>query len=91
MTRDGHLVARHDANVAATTDVAAHSGFAGRKRTIVVVDGTPGGGWFVSAFTLAELRTLRIVERCPHRSHVFCGRYRFATKLRSSSGSSSRV
>jgi glycerophosphoryl diester phosphodiesterase len=78
MTKDGHLVVRHDLNVGATTDVAAHPEFAGRKKTMAV-DGVPEEGWFVPDFTLAELRTLRIVQRYPDRSHAFDGRYRIPT------------
>lgn len=78
MTRDGHLVVRHDVNLAETTDVAAHPEFASWKRT-VAVDGVPEEGWFVADFTLAQLRTLRIVQRYPDRSHVFDGRYRIPT------------
>lgn len=78
MTRDGHLVVRHEVNIAATTDVAAHPEFASWKRT-VAVDGVPEEGWFVADFTLAQLRTLRIVQRYPDRSHVFDGRYRIPT------------
>src|SRR4051812_14996191 len=39
-TRDGVLVARHENNIAETTDVAAHSEFAGRKAT-KTIDGAP--------------------------------------------------
>lgn len=78
MTRDGHLVVRHDLNLESTTDVAAHTEFAGRRRTMAV-DGVPEVGWFVPDFTLAELRTLRIVQRYPDRSHAFDGRYRIPT------------
>ena len=78
MTKDGHLVVRHDLNIAATTDVATHPEFAGRKKTMAV-DGVAEEGWFVTDFTLAELRTLRIVQRYPDRSHVFDGRYRIPT------------
>ncbi|MEY2855246.1 MAG: hypothetical protein RL030_2378 [Pseudomonadota bacterium] len=61
-TRDGVLVARHDAELATTTDVAAHEVFAARRRR-QVVDGKPVEGWFVEDFTLEELRTLRARER----------------------------
>lgn len=63
-TRDGVLVARHEPEIGATTDVAAHPEFAAR-RTTRVIDGTPQEGWFTSDFTLAELKTLRAVERIP--------------------------
>ncbi len=63
-TRDGVLVARHENNVAETTDVARHAEFAGR-RTTKTVDGQQQEGWFVEDFTLAELKTLRAIERLP--------------------------
>jgi len=63
-TKDGVLVARHENDISATTDVAAHPEFADRRCT-KVVDGREVTGWFTEDFTLAELRTLRAVERCP--------------------------
>jgi len=63
-TRDGVLVARHEYAITDTTDVAARAEFAGRK-TKKVIDGEAHEGWFVSDFTLAELKTLRAVERLP--------------------------
>jgi glycerophosphoryl diester phosphodiesterase len=61
-TRDGVLVARHENNIAETTDVAAHPEFADR-RTTRTIDGTAVTGWFTEDFTLAELKTLRAKER----------------------------
>jgi glycerophosphoryl diester phosphodiesterase len=63
-TRDGHLVARHEPEIGGTTDVAAHPEFASR-RTTKVIDSSPTEGWFTVDFTLAELKTLRAVERIP--------------------------
>ena len=62
VTKDGVLVARHENNIVETTDVAAHPEFAGRK-TAKTIDGQLQTGWFVEDFTLAELKTLRAVER----------------------------
>src|SRR5690348_13928456 len=64
MTRDGVLVARHENEISATTNVADHPHFAGR-RTTKVIDGVPVTGWFTEDFTLAELKTLRVRERIP--------------------------
>ncbi|GAB6388606.1 glycerophosphodiester phosphodiesterase [Stutzerimonas marianensis] len=64
MTRDGQLVARHDNELGLTTDVADHPEFADRKRT-QEVDGVSLTGWFSEDFTLAELKTLRAIERIP--------------------------
>ena len=63
-TSDHVLVARHENNIAETTDVAAHPEFAGRRAT-KTIDGNPVTGWFTEDFTLAELRTLRARERLP--------------------------
>ena len=35
-TKDGHLIARHEPNIPATTDVKDHPEFASRKRTAIV-------------------------------------------------------
>ncbi len=66
VTRDGHLVCRHENDISGTTDVADHPEFAGR-RTTKTVDGAELTGWFTEDFTLAELKTLRAVERLPDR------------------------
>lgn len=64
MTRDGQLVARHDNQLDLTTDVATHPEFVDRKRT-KTVDGVELTGWFSEDFTLAEIKTLRAIERIP--------------------------
>lgn len=63
-TKDGVLVARHENAITDTTDVATRPEFANRKNR-KVIDGEAHEGWFVSDFTLAELKTLRAVERLP--------------------------
>jgi glycerophosphoryl diester phosphodiesterase len=76
-TRDGHLVCRHEPEIGGTTDVAGHPEFAGR-RTTKVLDGVSVTGWFTEDFTLAELKTLRAVERIPaNRPHntLYDGRW----------------
>ncbi len=70
-TKDGVLVARHEPDITETTDVAKHPEFAAR-RTTRSIDGHALTGWFVDDFTLAELKTLRAVERPaqdPRRQH----------------------
>src|SRR5690606_28021931 len=64
MTRDGQLVARHDNQLGLTTDVAQRPEFASRKRT-QSIDGQSQTGWFSEDFTLAEIKTLRAIERIP--------------------------
>lgn len=63
-TADGVLVARHEPEIGATTDIAARPEFAD-LRTTKVIDGAPRTGWFVEDLTLAQLRRLRAVERIP--------------------------
>jgi glycerophosphoryl diester phosphodiesterase len=75
-TKDGRLVCRHENDITATTDVAEHPEFAGRKTT-KTIDGTPLTGWFTEDFTLSELKTLRAVERIPgtrQRNTLYNGR-----------------
>lgn len=64
LSKDGVLVIRHEPNIAETTDVGRHPEFAGR-RTEKMIDGRKQVGWFVEDFTLAELKTLRAIERLP--------------------------
>lgn len=62
MTKDGHLIARHDNELTTTTNVATLPEFADRHRT-QSVDGRKLTGWFTEDFTLAEIKTLRAKER----------------------------
>ncbi|MER7919121.1 MULTISPECIES: glycerophosphodiester phosphodiesterase [unclassified Streptomyces] len=80
-TKDGHLVCRHEPEIGGTTDVADHPEFAARKTT-KVLDGVPTTGWFTEDFTLAELKTLRAIERIPaNRPHntLYNGRWEIPT------------
>lgn len=63
-TRDGVLVARHDAELSVTTDVAAHPALA-HLRATRTVDGVTQRGWFVQDLTLAEVKSLAARERIP--------------------------
>lgn len=68
-TKDGVLVCRHEPEIGGTTDVSKRPEFASR-RTTKNLDGVATTGWFAEDFTLAELRTLRAVERLPElRQH----------------------
>ena len=80
-TKDGVLVARHENDISATTDVALRPEFA-ERRTTKVVDGTAREGWFTEDFLLTELRTLRVVERVPElrqQNTVYDSRYAVPT------------
>ena len=80
-TQDGELVARHENDITATTDVADRPEFAGRRAT-KTIDGAPATGWFSEDFTLAELKTLRAKERIPEirqRNTIYDGRFEVPT------------
>src|SRR3954453_12863069 len=64
ISRDGVLVVRHESELSLSTDVASRAEFA-HRRTTKEVDDRICTGWFAEDFTLAELRTLRAVERMP--------------------------
>lgn len=78
VTKDGELVARHEPNITATTDVSTRAEFASRKTTRKV-DGINETGWFVTDFTLAELRTLRAKQPNPARDKSFDGQFQIPT------------
>ena len=64
-----------------TTDVAGHPEFA-ERRTTKVIDGVATEGWFTEDFTVAELKTLRAVERLPElrpQSAAYDGQYEIPT------------
>jgi glycerophosphoryl diester phosphodiesterase len=80
-TKDGVLVCRHEPEIGGTTNVGDHPEFAARKRT-VVLDGVSVSGWFTHDFTLAELKTLRAVERIPsvrQRNTLYNGLFQVPT------------
>lgn len=77
-TKDGHLIARHEPNLIATTNVKDLPQFAGRKRK-AIVDGAEEAGFFASDFTLAEIRQLRAVQPLADRDPSFNGRFMIPT------------
>ena len=77
-TKDGHLIARHEPNIVATTDVASRPEFADRMTT-KMVDGVPETGFFASDFTLAEIKTLRATQPLSERPQQFNGRFEIPT------------
>lgn len=78
ITKDGVLIARHEPNIIATTDVASRPEFASRKRK-VKVDGVEEEGFFAFDFTLAEIKTLRAVQTMGGRSKEFDGKFQIPT------------
>src|SRR6267154_1415053 len=77
-TKDGHLIARHELNMIATTDVASRPEFSSRRRT-VIVDGAADTGFFASDFTLAEIKRLRAVQDFAERPQQFNGKFEIPT------------
>jgi glycerophosphoryl diester phosphodiesterase len=78
-TKDGVLIARHEPNLVATTDVSKHPEFADREKT-VMIDGVPDRGWFAFDFTLKEIKTLRAVQPLPQdRTTRFDGKFKIPT------------
>jgi glycerophosphoryl diester phosphodiesterase len=77
-TKDHILIARHENEISATTDVAAHPELASRKAT-KKIDGQEVTGWFTEDFTLAEIETLRAKERLPFRDQKYNGQFEVPT------------
>ncbi len=78
MTKDGHLVVRHEPMLSGTTDVAARPEFATRRRRMLV-DGQEVNDWFAGDFTLAEIRILRARQAMPERDQSHNGQYLIPT------------
>ncbi len=78
-TKDGVLIARHDPNLATSTDVASRPAFADRKRVDWPVDGEKQTGWFAHDFTLAEIKALGAVITDPERPQENNGKFKIAT------------
>jgi glycerophosphoryl diester phosphodiesterase len=80
VSKDGVLIARHDVTLNTSTDVATHKEFADRKRSGENGDGEPvTGDWFVSDFTLAELKTLGAKSPNHPAAQVYNGLFHIAT------------
>ena len=79
-TKDGHLIARHEPNLIATTNVASLPQFAARRRT-VMLDGVLTDGFFAQDFTLAEIKQLGALQPVADRDQSFNGRFKIPTLL----------
>jgi glycerophosphoryl diester phosphodiesterase len=77
-TKDGALIARHEPNLIATTNVKDIAKFASRQR-VAIIDGIAETGFFASDFTLAEIKELRAVQAVPTRDQGFNGLYKIPT------------
>ena len=76
---DGVLFACHNVFLSDTTDVAEHPEFASRKKSRQVDGVNTGPEWYVSDFSAAELKTLRVKQPLPGRSKQYDGQYPMAT------------
>lgn len=77
-TKDGVLVCRHEPNIIDTTDVGDHPEFADRLKT-VTLDGIATKGYWVSDFTLEEIKTLRAVQPLSERDQSYNGLFEIPT------------
>jgi glycerophosphoryl diester phosphodiesterase len=80
VSKDGVLIARHDITLSPSTDVADHPEFAARKRAGENGDGEAvSGDWFISDFTVAELKTLGAKSPNHPVAKTYNGLFRIAT------------
>lgn len=78
MTSDGVLVVRHEPMLSGTTNVAEMPIFASKKTT-KNIDGAMVEDWFVSDFTLAEIKQLKAKQAFSERSQEFNNLYEVPT------------
>ncbi len=78
MTKDGQLVVRHEPMLSGTTNVAEIAAFADRKST-KNVDGAMIEDWFVTDFTLAEIKQLKAKQAFAERPQEFNNLYSIPT------------
>lgn len=76
---DGVLFVCHNPFLSDTTDVANHPEFAARKKARSVDGVAVPPDWYISDFTAAELKTLRVKQPVAVRSHQYDGQYPLAT------------
>jgi glycerophosphoryl diester phosphodiesterase len=76
---DGVLFACHNVFLGDTTDVAEHPEFASRKKSRLVDGVITGPEWYISDFSAAELKTLRVKQPLAARSKQYDGQYSMAT------------
>lgn len=78
-SKDGVLFACHNVFLGDTTDVADHPEFASRKKSRMVDGVATGPEWYISDFTAAELKSLRVRQPLPFRPKQYDGLYQMAT------------
>ena len=80
-TKNGRLIARHESNLAPTTDIASRHRYRHLERTRVI-HGRRVRGWFSQTLTLKQVKGVRAVERMPHlrpQNVKYNGRYQVPT------------
>ncbi|CAN1498998.1 UgpQ Glycerophosphoryl diester phosphodiesterase [Flavobacteriaceae bacterium] len=78
MTKDGQLVVRHEPMLSGTTNVSDILAFASKKNT-KNIDGAMVTDWFVSDFTLAEIKQLKAKQAFAERSQNYNNLYAIPT------------
>ena len=76
---DGVLFACHNVYLGDTTDVAEHPEFASRRKSRMVDGVMTGPEWYISDFSAAELKSLRVKQPLAARSKAYDGQYPMAT------------
>ena len=77
-TRDGVLIARHESELSATTNVAECEACASRRATRSI-DGSTVMGWFAEDFSVGEIQMLRARQRIAFRDHSLDDRFSIPT------------
>jgi len=77
MTKDGHLIARHEPMLDSTTDVATK--FDASRKTTRMVDGVSTAAYFANDFSLPEIKTLGAVQARSGRPTQYNGLYKIPT------------
>lgn len=77
-TRDGVLLARHESELSATTNIADLRAFSNR-RTCRMIEGVALDGWFTDDFTANEIQSLRARQRFDFRDHSLDDRFAVPT------------
>lgn len=78
MSKDGFLVVRHEPMLSGTTNVADIPAFASKK-TSKNIDGKIISDWFVSDFTLAEIKQLKAKQAFSERNQKYNNLYSIVT------------
>src|SRR4029078_1273423 len=77
-TKDGHLIARHEPNMIATTHGATRPEFTSRRRGVMLA-GAPDRAFCASDSALAEIKELRAIQPLPERSQRYNGKFKIPT------------